>query len=56
VLLVVYRLLCWNTLLTGSNRLNRQNDLELEELLKTTKLLEEYTAEELGGKDRRKKE
>ncbi|CAG8525775.1 485_t:CDS:2 [Paraglomus occultum] len=34
--------------------LDRQNDLELEELLKTTKLLEEYTAEEIGGKDRRK--
>ncbi|CAG8569259.1 10_t:CDS:2 [Funneliformis caledonium] len=35
-------------------RINKKNDKELEELLKTTKLLEKYTAEQLTGKDRRK--
>ncbi|CAI2180667.1 16559_t:CDS:2 [Funneliformis geosporum] len=35
-------------------RINKQNDKELEELLKTTQLLEKYTAEYLTGKDRRK--
>ncbi|CAG8544100.1 7252_t:CDS:2 [Acaulospora colombiana] len=34
--------------------LNRKNDKELEELLKTTKILELYAAEHLTGKQRRK--
>ncbi|CAG8533984.1 1048_t:CDS:2 [Diversispora eburnea] len=34
--------------------INKKNDRELEELLKATKLLEKYTAEQLTGKQRRK--
>ncbi|RUP49962.1 hypothetical protein BC936DRAFT_140854 [Jimgerdemannia flammicorona] len=33
---------------------NLQNDRELQELLKTSKLLEEYQVEEMSGKERRK--
>ncbi|KAG9303111.1 hypothetical protein G9A89_005069 [Geosiphon pyriformis] len=35
-------------------KLNQRHDAELEELLRTTKLLERYTAEQLSGKDLRK--
>ncbi|EXX67708.1 hypothetical protein RirG_111960 [Rhizophagus irregularis DAOM 197198w] len=38
----------------SDEEINRKNDEELEELLKTTKLLEKYTTEQLSGKDRRK--
>ncbi|GBB91289.1 hypothetical protein RclHR1_18490002 [Rhizophagus clarus] len=38
----------------SEEEINRKNDDELEELLKTTKLLEKYTTEQLSGKDRRK--
>ncbi|RIA96507.1 hypothetical protein C1645_754916 [Glomus cerebriforme] len=39
---------------TAEEEINKKNDKELEELLKTTKLLEKYTTEQLTGKDRRK--